>query len=177
METRFPTRVLPRHYESRASVPASADQVFAYADDQARLSSHMSDRSSKMGGGSMHVDPDEGLGQCVGSHIRMTGRAFGIELSVEEVVSERVPPMRKAWVTIGKPNLLVIGHYRMGFDVSPQENNAEFCVFIDYALPEGLVTRWLGYALADYYAKWCTRQMTQGVLSHFQSQLAMRLQS
>lgn len=54
-------------------------------------------------------------------HIRLTGRAFGVQLSVEEVVFERVPPKRKAWVTTGQPNLLVIGHYRMGFETSPKK--------------------------------------------------------
>jgi hypothetical protein len=170
MDTGTAMQILPRHYESSAFVPASAEQVFAYADDQTRLSSHMSESSSLMGGGNMHVDLDEGRGQCVGSHIRLTGRAFGVELSVEEVVIERVPPERKAWVTVGQPNLLVIGHYRMGFETSPQEDGTQLRVFIDYAVPDGRASRWLGYLLANYYAKWCTRQMAKDIAAHFEAQ-------
>lgn len=169
MDTSTAMPVFPRHYESSAFVPASAEQVFAYADDHAHLSSHMSESSSMMGGGSMHVGLDEGRGQCVGSHIRLTGRAFGIALSVEEAVSERVPPKRKAWVTVGQPNLLVIGHYRMGFEASPQGQGTRLRVFIDYTLPEQRPSRWLSYFLADYYAKWCTRQMAKDLASHFDS--------
>jgi Polyketide cyclase / dehydrase and lipid transport len=167
--------VLPRHFECSAYVPAPAEQVFVYADDQTRLSSHMSESSSMMGGDSMHVDLDDGQGQRVGSHIRLTGRAFGVELAVEEIVTERVPPERKAWVTVGQPNLLVIGHYRMGFEASPQGKGTQLRVFIDYALPVGRASRWLGYLLADYYARWCTRQMAKDAAAHFQSQVSKAL--
>jgi hypothetical protein len=162
--------VLPRHYECSTFVPASVEYVFAYADDQSRLSSHMSESSSMMGGGSMHIDLDEGRGQCVGSHIRLRGRAFGVELSVDEVVTERDPPKRKAWVTVGAPNLLVIGHYRMGFETFPQEDGTQLRIFIDYAVPDGRASRWLGYLLANYYAKWCTHQMAKDVAAHFEAQ-------
>src|SRR5574340_454536 len=169
METSPATPVLQRHYESRAFAPAAPEQVFAYADDQTRLSSHMSESSPMMGGGSMHVELDEGRGQCVGSHIRLAGRVFGVGLSVEEEVTERDPPRRKTWVTIGRPHLLVIGHYRMGFEASPQGDGTALRVFIDYALPKAGASRWLGYLFADYYAKWCTNQMATDVASHFQS--------
>jgi hypothetical protein len=170
MNTKPAVSALPRHEESNAFVPASAEQVFAFADDHALLSSHMSESSSMMGGGKMHVDLDDGRGQRVGSHIRLAGRAFGIELAVDEVVTEYDPPRRKAWLTTGQPKLLVIGHYRMGFETSPKDEGTQLRVFIDYALPEGRVSRWLGYLLANYYAKWCTRQMTNDVASHFQAQ-------
>jgi len=160
---------LTRHYQTTALVPAPVEQVFAYADDQTQLSSHMSESSTMMGGGSMHIEFDEGHGQRVGSHIRLSGRAFGIALSVEEIVTERDAPQRKAWVTVGQPTLLVIGPYRMGFETRPEGERTRLCVFIDYALPQGRAARWLGHLLADYYAKWCTRQMATDVASHFRS--------
>jgi hypothetical protein len=43
--------VLSDHFEQSAFVAAPADSVFAYADDPARLSSHMSKSSWMMGGG------------------------------------------------------------------------------------------------------------------------------
>jgi hypothetical protein len=84
----------------------------------------------------MEVVLDEGRGQKVGSKIRLVGRVFGIELSVDEAVTERNPPYRKVWETTGSPKLLVIGPYRMGFDLSTNENGLMLQVFIDYALPE-----------------------------------------
>src|SRR5581483_10050755 len=135
---------LPRHYETKSVITASPERVFAHVDDQARLSSHMSQSSWKMGGGSMKIEFDEDHGQAVGSRIRLSGRVLGMNLSVEEVVVERTPPRRKSWETVGSPRLLVIGHYRMGFDIAPQGEGSLLCVFIEYALPPSGLTRWLG---------------------------------
>jgi hypothetical protein len=161
--------MFPHHYESSAFVPADPDRVFAYADNHTQLSSHMRESSWKMGGGRMRIDVDSGQGRHVSSHIRLSGRAFGIDLFVEEVVSERTAPQRKVWQTTGKPRLLVIGHYQMGFEVAPSKNGCQLRVFIDYALPDSLFARWLGYLFARYYAKWCVRQMVQDSVAHFSS--------
>ncbi|MDP2370566.1 hypothetical protein [Rhodoferax sp.] len=45
----------------------------------------------------MATELDEGRGQKVGSRIRLSGRVPGVELSVEEIVTERNPPRRKVW--------------------------------------------------------------------------------
>jgi hypothetical protein len=169
--------MFPYHYESSSVVPASADKVFSYADDQTRLSSHMNQSSLKMGGGRMRIDLDSGRGQMIGSHIRLSGHVFGIALAVEEVVTERDPPRRKVWKTMGKPKLLVIGHYSMGFEVTPAQAGSKLRVFIDYALPEEAPFRWLGYLLGKSYAKWCTQQMAEGVAAYFRSQASAPLVS
>ena len=145
------------------------EQVFPHIDDHTRLSSHMSESSWKMGSGRMKVEVDAGLGQKVGSRIRLAGRAFGIELSLEEVVTDRSPPFRKVWETTGSPRLLVIGHYRMGFELSPKGRESLLRVFIDYALPESASSRWLGRLFGKYYARWCTQQMVDDTVRNFAS--------
>jgi len=72
----------------------------------------------------METELDEDRGQKVGSCIRLTGRIFGVEFLVEEIVTERNPLHRKVWETTGAPKLLVIGHYRMSFELSPQGNGS-----------------------------------------------------
>jgi polyketide cyclase/dehydrase/lipid transport protein len=161
--------VLSDHFEASAFVAAPPESVFAYADDPARLSSHMSKSSWMMGGGRMKTELDAGRGQSVGSHICLSGRVCGLELSVEEIVTERVPPQRKVWQTTGSPRLLVIGHYRMGFEISSQANGSFLRVYIDYALPEDAPARWLGFLLGRYYARWCTRQMVHDTVEQFAS--------
>lgn len=152
-------QVLPLHDESEAEVPASADSVFALVDDHARLSAHMSQPSWRMGGARMDTIVDDGQGQRVGSHIRMTARVLGLRLSLDEVITEREPPTRKAWETVGTPRLLVIGSYRMGFEITPRGNRCLLRVFIDYAWPDRWPNRWLGRMFAGYYARWCTKTM------------------
>ncbi|HEU5283436.1 MAG TPA: SRPBCC family protein [Burkholderiales bacterium] len=158
---------MTRRHESSAIVRSAVDRVFAHLDDYTRLSSHMNGSSWQMGGGRMEVQVDEARGQQVGSRIRLAGRVLGIALSLEEVVTERDPPHRKVWETVGSPRLLVIGHYRMGFELSPRGNDSMLRVFIEYTLPETTPTRWLGRLFGSYYARWCTRQMVDDAVKHF----------
>jgi hypothetical protein len=158
-------RILPHRHESSGIVRAPADRVFARIDDHARLSSHMSESSWMMAGGRMETTLDGGRGQTVGSRISMTGRALGLKFEVEEVVTERNPPHRKVWETTGEPKLLVIDHYRMGFEIVPKGKNSMLRVFIEYALPPKFPGRWLGGLLGRYYASWCTQRMVDDSVS------------
>ena len=167
--------MLPLRDESSGFVQSPMDQVFAHIDDHTRLSSHMGEPSWRTGGGRMETELDEGRGQKVGSRICLSGRVFGVELSVEETVTERNPPRRKVWETTGAPKLLVIGHYRMGFELSPQGTGSVLRVFIEYGLPEGGLARWLGRLFGRYYARWCTQQMVDDAVTHFRTRPATQL--
>ena len=160
--------MFPHHYETESTIDASAERVFAHVDDQARLSSHMSQSSWKMGGGKITTEFDEGHGQVVGSRIRLSGQVLGMNLSVEEVVVERTPPLRKSWETAGSPKLLVIGHYRMGFEIASQGERSLLRVFIDYALPPSGLERCLGWIFGGFYARWCVRQMVFDAARQFE---------
>lgn len=78
---------------------------------------------------------DAQQGHSVGSHIVLKGRVFGIQLYLDEVVITRDPPLKKTWETVGEPRLLVIGSYRMGFNLTPDGTKAQLRVAIDYDLP------------------------------------------
>lgn len=154
-----------RHYEDSLATSVSPKELFNYVDDFSRFSSHMSESSWMMGGSTMQISTDEGNGQKVGSVVRMGGRIFGATLSLEEVVTEREPPRLKVWRTIGVPRLLVIGNYQMRVAIEPRENASLLRVEIDYDLPP--TNRWLGYLFGGTYAKWCVRQMIDGVRKRF----------
>ncbi|OGE82944.1 MAG: hypothetical protein A2846_02175 [Candidatus Doudnabacteria bacterium RIFCSPHIGHO2_01_FULL_49_9] len=158
-----------KHYEDSVFIRAPAGQVFDYVDDHSRFSSHMSQSSWMMGGGRMNTELDDGRGQTVGSHIRLNGKVFGINLFLDEVVTHRQPPSRKIWETVGTPKLLVIGNYRMGLEISSENEGSRLRIFIDYELPTGVSTRWLGYLFGGIYAKWCVRQMVRGVCEQFKT--------
>jgi hypothetical protein len=157
----------PFHEEADGVVATEAPALFDYLDDPARLSAHMGRRSWRMGGGRMDLTLDAARGREVGARIRLAGRAFGLALSLDEVVVERQPGAAKAWETIGEPRLRVIGPYRMGFAVVPAETGANLRVFLDYALPSGWPDRWLGRLLAPAYARWCVRTMVADAVARF----------
>lgn len=158
-----------RHYEQSVGVSAKRDEVFAFADDHNNFSSHMNQSSWMMGGGSMKTETDEGNGQRVGSHIKMSGKVFGINLFLDEVVIEHEPPNKKTWETVGDVNLLVIDKYKLGFEITQEGEVSNLKVFIDYNLPISQRTKLLGKLFGGMYAKWCVGQMTEGVSSHFGS--------
>jgi hypothetical protein len=174
MERGADTRYYERHHAESVTVDATAEEVFAFADDFSKLSSHMSESSTMMIGGRMQLSLDDGRGRIVGSHVRMSGRMMGINLSLEEVVTERVPPRHKVWETVGSPKLLVIGHYRLGFDIIAKGKSSDICVFIDYDLPSSLGPRWLGLLFGPFYAKWCVGQMVRSVRNRIIEQRPIR---
>lgn len=162
-----------RHYEESTLISASPNEIFAYIDDHKRFSSHMSRSSWMMGGGKMGVSVDQGRGQKIGSHIRLSGKAFGIKLFLDEVITHYKPPFLKTWKTVGSPKLLVIGDYKMGVDISKfvsdeiksKNSPTQLRVFIDYDLPTTNI--WLGQLFSGWYARWCVQQILKGVRDHF----------
>lgn len=149
----------PYSHATVVVVHAPVQDVFDFVDDHSRLSSHMTRRSWMMGGGVMSIETDAGQGRVVGSKLKLHGTVFGIRLAVEEIVTERTPPFRKFWETIGEPALLVIGSYRMGVELEEHGAQSRLRVSIDYALPRSRAPRWLARILANRYAGWCTRRM------------------
>ena len=150
-----------RHAEHSAPINGSADQVFDHLDDPTRLTEHMSTRSWKLGWGRMETVLDGQGGRAIGSHIVVRGRAFGLRLALEEVVTSRLPPLTKTWETVGEPRLLVIGPYRMGFTLTPAGAGVDLLVAIDYGLPPKGIPWLLGRLLGRLYATWCTRRMVR----------------
>ena len=90
----------PLHHESTVTLDAPAETAFAYLDDFKKLSSHMERPSAMMMGSKMAITTDALGGRAVGSRVRLEGRMLGMTLSLEEEVTERQPPFRKAWQTV-----------------------------------------------------------------------------
>ncbi|MBN9209782.1 MAG: SRPBCC family protein [Microbacterium ginsengisoli] len=155
-----------RHEDGTVEIATSAVVLFDYLDEPEHISVHMGSGSSSpmMGGGQMETVLDEGGGKAVGSHIVMRGRAFGFELYLDEVITERVPGVRKAWQTV-EDRLVVIGAYRLGFTIAEQAAGSRLTVWIDYDLPAR--RRWLGVLGGRMYARWCVRQMLSAAVAHF----------
>jgi len=156
-----------RHRFAQAGYVAAAPAVlFDYLDDHERLASHMMQSSAMMAGSAMAFTFDEGRGRTLGSRIAMHGTMLRFTLEVNEVVTERAPPLRKAWETEGQPRLLVIGAYCMGFEVAAKGPGSELTIFIDYDLPPWPL-RILGLIAGRFYARWCVESMARDAARAF----------
>lgn len=156
-----------RHTEAvTVYVAADLGTLFEHLDDQERLASHMIQSSAMMAGSSMNFAFDQGRGRTLGSRIGMSGKVLGIALEMSEIVIERDPPRRKVWQTEGEPRLLVIGAYRMGYDIAPKGAGSRLRVFIEYDLP-AWPWRLLGLIAGRVYARWCVRAMANDAARKF----------
>lgn len=153
--------------EATAEVRTAAAALFDYLDDQALLASHMEQPSLMMMGGRMTYEFDAANGRAVGSIIKMGGSIFGIKLFVEEVVTEHHRPVRKAWETRGRPRILIIGAYRMGFEITPSGEISSLRVFIQYNRPPSTIGRLLCPLFAPIYARWCVTRMATDAKRNF----------
>ena len=147
-------------------VDADPETLFEHLDDHERLASHMMQSSAMMAGSSMNFAFDHGGGRMLGSRIGMSGKVLGLALEMSEIVIERGPPRRKVWETEGNPRLLVIGAYRMGFDIAPKGIGSRLSVFIEYDLPPW-PWRLLGLIAGRFYALWCVRSMANDAVHKF----------
>jgi hypothetical protein len=111
---------MPRSAKANVRIEALAETIFDYLDDHRKLGAHMSQSSWMMLGSTMNYEFDAAQARSGASRFGLHGRIMRIPMSVEQVVAIRTPPGLKVWETIGAPNLWVIGHYRMGFEISPQ---------------------------------------------------------
>lgn len=153
--------------ESTGLLPVADAAAFAFLDDHANLSSHMSKSSWMMLGSTMNIFMDELGTRAVGSKFGFTGRIAGVPLEVHEVVIRRQVPSSKAWETVGEPTLWVIGRYEMGFDLAPDAGATQLRVFIKYDRPIKGLARALSLLFHRAYAHWCTNQMVKDAERHF----------
>ncbi|UIK03993.1 hypothetical protein [Neorhizobium galegae] len=92
-----------RSASSTTVLSSPPEDVFEFLDDPTVLGAHMEKPSVMMLGATMTCDLDDAKGRAIGSVIRITGSILGIGLYLEEVVTERLPPLRKTWETRGRP--------------------------------------------------------------------------
>jgi hypothetical protein len=155
------------HYEESSVIGARADLVFEYLDDFEALGSHMTRASWMMAGSRMRYEFDEARGRRVGATVGLRGSFLGLSIYIDERVTQRTPPLGKAWETIGRPRMLILAQYQMGFALVPVAVGSRVTVFIDYAVAEHGVAHWLGRVAGGFYARWCVRSMIRQAAGKF----------
>ena len=159
--------LFPRHAESSVVVRVAPEVAFAFLDAHENIAAHMDRPSWAMLGGTMTSTIDKLAGKETGSVIQIEGKVLGFSISLVEKIVERVPPRHKRWEIIGTPRLIVMGRYRMGFDIERAGDGCRVTVVIDYDLPEGVWGSLSGQLFAPAYARWCVQRIVQTVAHEF----------
>lgn len=150
-------------------VSTSAEALFGYMDDPARIGSHMREPSMMMLGARMIYELDERRGRAAGSVIKLHGSLLGLPLVVEEVIVDRRPPHLKTWRTFGRTRLFVIGAHQVGFEITPAKGFCRLRIFINYNYPSSILGKLMGMVFGRAYVRWCLRQMSEDAAAKFQS--------
>lgn len=158
------SRRYEKHYRESIVIPATVQDVFDYVDDQAKYYSHVLG-FTRLLGGTMDLQADQGHGQAIDSHIRLTGKVLGASLSLEEKVTQREPPHSKSWETVGTPSFLIVGHYRYGVHVRPLGGGAVLDISFDFSPPTGSGP--VRLLLSRIYGRICAREMATSTRNHF----------
>lgn len=87
--------------------------------------------------------------------------------AVDERVTERAYPRRKAWRTRGTTNLFFIDAYTMGCEVAAEDDGTSLRVWIDYRLPCTGMARMLAPLPAAVYARWRVDDLAQDAADSF----------
>lgn len=158
------------HYAKSVELKVRSETAFEYLDDPKRMSSHMGKSSMMMAGSKMEMKVDAKRGKEIGSVISMSGHVLGLNLSLQESVTERNPPFLKTWETFGPQNLIILDQYKMGFKIEKvSEFRSKLTVSIDYSHPGSAFKKVLGKLLSGVYAKWCVDKMIKDAAVYFET--------
>jgi len=109
----------PWHFEKSIDIHASPAEVFAYVDDIHHTGFHMEKSSMPMMGGKMQVEILSRNTRGLGASYRWTGGVLGMPIDFSETVVNWVKGKERVWRTIGDPKIIIMGHYEMGFSLTP----------------------------------------------------------
>lgn len=141
------------------SYQASAQKVFDCIDDLGVTGMHMTRSSMPMMGGIMDLqfltDNKTGLQ----TKYRWTGKVLWMILDFTVVVMKWIKGQEKSWQTEGQAKLIIMSWFRMDLKVEGENESSTANLSISYERPTGFFNRILSFLLADWYSRWCLRNM------------------
>ncbi|HEU5292480.1 MAG TPA: hypothetical protein VFU05_17655 [Cyclobacteriaceae bacterium] len=139
--------------------PASADHVFKTIDDLGVTGMHMTESSIMMMGSKLNLEFLTANKTGPGSRYRWTGKMMGLMMDFTVEVTKWINGREKVWETIGNTKLIIYSWYSMRLLVEDVVGRTEAKLSISYEKPKGLFNRILCFLFADWYCRWCLKQM------------------
>lgn len=138
---------------------ASPEQVFNQIDDLGVTGMHMTKSSWMMMGSKLNLmyltDNKKGMG----TKYRWTGKMMGLKMDFTVEVTKWIEGKEKTWETIGESKLIIYSWYRMHLAVKETAEGTLAEISIEYERPKGIFFKILSFLLADWYCKWCLKNM------------------
>ncbi len=142
-----------------ASYSFQPDIVFQCLDNLGVTGMHMTQSSMMMMGSKLDLkfltDQHAGLG----TKYRWTGKMMGFRMDFTVEVTKWIPGEEKTWETIGTPQLIIYSWYRMHLLLTRFPGGTSAELSISYERPQGFFYRLLSFLFADWYCRWCLKNM------------------
>ena len=134
-------------------------QVFRCIDDLGVTGSHMTQSSGMMMGSKLNLNYLTKNKTGLGSKYRWTGKMMGLKMAFTVEVTKWIEGKEKVWETVGPTKLIIYSWYRMKLIVNGSADGTEAELSITYKKPDGFMKKILCFLFADWYCRWCLRQM------------------
>jgi hypothetical protein len=141
------------------SYPDSPASLFETIDDLGVTGMHMTESSMMMMGSKLKLQFLTTSKTGLGSRYRWTGKMMGFTMDFTVEVTKWIAGKEKVWETIGPTKLIIYSWYRMHLVVRDAGPDTEAELSITYEKPKGLFSKLLCVVFADWYCKWCLKQM------------------
>ena len=138
---------------------ATPNEVFAYLDDLGATGMHMTKSSMPMMGGKLTLDFLSDNHSGLHSKYRWTGKVLGFPLDFTVTVTKWSLNEEKIWETVGETKLIIYSWFRMHLKIKPVHNVTQAELSLSYKKPKSVFNRILSYFLADWYCRWCLKNM------------------
>lgn len=138
---------------------ATPEQVFKCIDDLGVTGMHMTQSSMMMMGSKLNLEFLTENHTGLGSRYRWTGKMMGMSMDFTVEVTKWIAGEEKIWETIGETKLIIYSWYRMRLLIHQIPNSTKAELSISYEKPKGFFNKMLSFLFADWYCKWCLKNM------------------
>ena len=138
---------------------ATPEKVFQCIDDLGVTGMHMTKSSMPMMGGKLDLNFLTANHTGLGSKYQWTGKVVGMTMDFTVKVTKWVKDKEKIWETIGDPKMIIYSWFRMNLEISTSLDDTQAELSITYEKPKGWLNRFLSFFLADWYCRWCLKNM------------------
>lgn len=137
----------------------SPEVVFNQIDDLGVTGMHMTKSSAMMMGSKLKLTYLSDITKGLGSKYKWTGKMMGLEMDFTVEVTKWIAGKEKTWETIGVAKLIIYSWYQMHLEIFQKNDETIAELSITYERPKGFFNRILSFFLADWYCRWCLKNM------------------
>jgi len=138
---------------------AGPARVFETIDDLGITGMHMTRSSAMMMGSKLQLEYLTDNHTGLGSKYRWTGKMMGMKMDFTVGVTKWIKGIEKIWETIGDAKMIIYAWYRMSLLISNVDDKTVAELSITYKKPRSLFLKFISFMVADWYCKWCLKNM------------------